>query len=60
MDPLQAANRFWHRPRDEPDLTMTIYASESGSATKDAFKLLASWAATTTQEQAPAKDQRTP
>jgi transcriptional regulator with XRE-family HTH domain len=32
--------------RAEPGLTMTIYAAEPGSATEDALKLLASWAAT--------------
>ena len=39
--------------RAEPDLTMTIYAAEPGSPTEDALRLLASWAATT-QEQDPA------
>jgi transcriptional regulator with XRE-family HTH domain len=30
--------------RAEPDLTMTVYAAEPGSATEDALRLLASWA----------------
>ena len=36
--------------RAEPDLTMTVYAAEPGSATEDALKLLASWAATADQQ----------
>ncbi|HZO69331.1 MAG TPA: helix-turn-helix transcriptional regulator [Kribbellaceae bacterium] len=33
--------------RADPDLTMTIYAAETGSPSADALRLLASWAATT-------------
>jgi transcriptional regulator with XRE-family HTH domain len=44
--------------RAEPGLTMTIYAAEPGSATEDALKLLASWAATTHQ-QTPAQERQT-
>lgn len=44
--------------RAEPDLTMTIYAAEPGSPTEDALKLLASWAATST-DQSPAGTRQT-
>lgn len=43
--------------RADPGLTMTIYAAEPGSATEDALKLLASWAATA-PEQTPAQEQQ--
>ncbi len=38
---------------DHGELTMTIYTAAPGSPFEDALKLLASWAATTTDASAP-------